>query len=36
VHFVNSGVWNSIDIIGAMEIMDDIEEMLIAPAEQGS
>ncbi|MPZ99549.1 MAG: ABC transporter substrate-binding protein [Dehalococcoidia bacterium] len=33
VHFVNSGIWNSIDIIGLMHILDDVEELLIAPAE---
>lgn len=30
---VNSGVWNSIDIIGAMRVLDDIEQTLIAAAE---
>jgi ABC-type Fe3+-hydroxamate transport system substrate-binding protein len=33
VHQVNSGVWNSIDIIGLMRILDDIETYFIAPAE---
>jgi len=27
--FVSSGVWNSIDILGAMEIMNDVEEQLL-------
>jgi len=34
VHFVNSGIWNSVDMIGAMRIMDDIERTFIAPAEK--
>ncbi|MGH2584110.1 MAG: iron-siderophore ABC transporter substrate-binding protein [Dehalococcoidia bacterium] len=34
VHFVNSGIWNSVDMIGAMRIMDDIERTFIAPAEE--
>lgn len=29
VVFVDSGVWNSIDIIGATEIMNDIEELVL-------
>jgi iron complex transport system substrate-binding protein len=33
VHFVNSGVWNSIDIPGLMVILDDIEKFFLAPRE---
>lgn len=33
VVFVDAGVWNSIDILGAMEIMNDIEEKLLPLAE---
>jgi iron complex transport system substrate-binding protein len=33
VHYVNSGVWNSIDIDGFDLILDDIEKFFIAPAE---
>lgn len=29
VIFVSSGVWNSIDILGAMAIMDDVESLLL-------
>jgi iron complex transport system substrate-binding protein len=31
---VNSGVWNSVDILGAMAIMDDIEDLVLPLAEQ--
>lgn len=34
VYSVNSGIWNSSDLIGAMRIMDDIERLLIDPALQ--
>nr|WP_245324917.1 ABC transporter substrate-binding protein [Microbacterium amylolyticum] len=33
VHFVSSGVWNSADIIGFGNILDDIEEFFIEPGE---
>lgn len=33
VYEVNSGIWNSIDIIGLQRILDDIETMFIEPAE---
>lgn len=33
VHFVSSGIWNSIDIVGMGLILDDIEKFFIAPAE---
>ncbi len=33
VHFVSSGVWNSVDIDGFELILDDIEELFLAPAE---
>lgn len=33
IYPVDSGVWNSIDIVGLMRILDDIEAMLITPAE---
>lgn len=33
VHRVNSGIWNSIDMVGLMLILDDIENMFIKPAE---
>lgn len=33
VHRVNSGIWNSIDIVGLMRILDDIETYFITPAE---
>lgn len=35
VVFVNSGVWNSIDILGAMAIMDDVESLLLPLATEG-
>lgn len=33
VHYVNSGIWNSIDIDGFELILDDIERYFIEPAE---
>lgn len=33
VHYVNSGIWNSIDIDGFELILDDIEKYFIEPAE---
>ncbi|WP_149359644.1 ABC transporter substrate-binding protein [Lolliginicoccus suaedae] len=33
VHFVNSGIWNSIDVDGFELILDDIETYFIEPAE---
>lgn len=35
VIFVNSGVWNSIEIPGVMAIMDDVENLLLPLAEEG-
>jgi ABC-type Fe3+-hydroxamate transport system substrate-binding protein len=35
VIFVNSGVWNSIEILGAMAIMDDVENLLLPLAQAG-
>lgn len=32
LHRVNSGIWNSIDLVGLMRIFDDIESMFIVPA----
>lgn len=34
VVFVSSGVWNSIDIQGAFEIMDDVETLILPLAQQ--
>lgn len=36
VVFVSSGVWNSIDIQGAHAIMDDVENLILPLAQQGS
>lgn len=33
VHRVNSGIWNRIDIVGLMRILDDIDAMFIEPVE---
>jgi len=33
VHYVSSGIWNSIDIEGFELLLDDIEKFFIAPAE---
>ncbi len=35
VYTVNSGIWNSADMIGAMRIMDDIEHLMVQPALKG-
>lgn len=35
VIFVNSGIWNSIELPGAMAIMDDVENLLLPLAQAG-
>jgi ABC-type Fe3+-hydroxamate transport system substrate-binding protein len=34
--FVNSGIWNSIEILGALAIMDDIESLILPLAAEAS